>query len=96
MISVTTTMVMAVQRQRSCGVSGLLEMASTIGFETRRRFQNLERIKIFKTILLLNGLSSLMICTHDLTVLTKTKGTACYCESFGYGGATLSQTFLTI
>jgi hypothetical protein len=87
---------MAVQRQRSCGVSRLPEMASTIGFETQRRFQNLERIMIFKVVLLLNGLSSLMICTHELTVLTKTKETTHYCESFGYSAATLSQMFLTI
>jgi hypothetical protein len=27
-----------------------------------------------------------MICTHDLTVLTKIKETTRYCESFEYGG----------
>jgi hypothetical protein len=32
----------------------------------------------------------LMICTHDLIILTKTKETTRYCESFGYSGKTLS------
>jgi hypothetical protein len=72
---------MAVQRQRSCGVGGLPKMDSMIGFETRRRFRNLERITIFKIVLLLNGLSSMMICTHDLTVITKTKEMTRHCES---------------
>jgi hypothetical protein len=64
----------------------------------RQRLCGVSRLpKIASTIvLLLNGLSSLMICTHNLTVLTLTKEMTCYCESFGYGGATLSETFLTI
>jgi hypothetical protein len=49
-----------------------------------------------KIVLLLNGLNSLMICTHDLTILTKIKEMSCYYELFGYSGTTLSQTFLTI
>jgi hypothetical protein len=48
------------------------------------------RITIFKIANLLIGLGILMICTHDLTVLTKTKEMTCYCESFRYGGKTLS------
>jgi hypothetical protein len=32
----------------------------------------------------------LMICTHGLTVLTKTKETICYCRMFRYGGKTIS------
>jgi hypothetical protein len=44
------------------------------------------RIVIFKIVILLDGLGSLMICTHALIVLTKTKETIHYCESFGYGG----------
>jgi hypothetical protein len=31
-----------------------------------------------------------MICTHDITILTKTKETTIYYESFGYGGKKLS------
>jgi hypothetical protein len=31
------------------------------------------RIMIFKVVIFLIGLGSLMICTHNLTVLTKTK-----------------------
>jgi hypothetical protein len=45
---------------------------------------------IFKIINLLIGLGSLMICTLDLTVFSKTKVTTHYCKSFGYGGKTLS------
>jgi hypothetical protein len=41
---------------------------------------------IFKIVNLFIGLGSLMICPHDLTVLTKTKEMTCYCKSFGYGG----------
>jgi hypothetical protein len=32
-----------------------------------------------------------MICTHDLTILTKIKETIRYCKSFRYGGITLSN-----
>jgi hypothetical protein len=45
---------------------------------------------IFKIVNLLIGLGNLMICTHGLTILTKTKERTYYCESFGYGGKTLS------
>jgi hypothetical protein len=48
------------------------------------------RIMIFKISILLIGLGSLMICTHNLIILTKTKEMIRYCESFGYGGKTLS------
>jgi hypothetical protein len=41
---------------------------------------------IFKIATLLSRLGSLMICTQDLTVLTKTKETTHYYKSFGYGG----------
>jgi hypothetical protein len=47
------------------------------------------RIMIFKIVVLLDGLSSLMISTHDLNLLTKTKEMTRYCESFEYGGTTL-------
>jgi hypothetical protein len=45
---------------------------------------------IFKIVNFLIGLDSLMICTHDLTVLTKIKETTHYDELFRYGGKTLS------
>jgi hypothetical protein len=45
---------------------------------------------IFKIVVLLDGLANLMICTHDLIVLTKIKEMTRYCESFNYGGKTLS------
>jgi hypothetical protein len=48
------------------------------------------RITIFKIVNLLIGLDSLMICTHDLTILTTTKETTRYCESFIYGGKIIS------
>jgi hypothetical protein len=52
---------------------------------------------IFKIVNLLIELSSLMICTHDLTVLTKIKQTTRYCESFGLWWQNRSQhTFLSI
>jgi hypothetical protein len=44
------------------------------------------RITIFKIANLLIGLGSLMICTHNLTVLTKTKEMTYHCGNFGYGG----------
>jgi hypothetical protein len=47
------------------------------------------RIMIFNIVILLIGLGSLMIFTHDLIILTKTKQTILYCELFGYGGKTL-------
>jgi hypothetical protein len=47
------------------------------------------RIMIFNIVILLIGLGSLMICTHDPIILTKTKQTTLYCELFGYGGKTL-------
>jgi hypothetical protein len=50
----------------------------------------LMKITIFMIVNLLIGLGSLMICTHDLTILNETKETTSYCESFGYGGTTLS------
>jgi hypothetical protein len=59
---VTTSMVMAVQRQHSRGVSELLEN----DFGT-------SRIMIFNIAMLLSQLGSLMICTRDLYVLTKRK-----------------------
>jgi hypothetical protein len=40
---------------------------------------------IFKVAILLSRIGSFMICTHDLTVLTKKKRIR-YCESFRYGG----------
>jgi hypothetical protein len=45
---------------------------------------------IFKIVNFLDGLGSLMICTHDLSILTKTKETIHFCESFAYGGKMLS------
>jgi hypothetical protein len=47
-------------------------------------------ILIFKIVDLLIGLGSLVICTHDLIALTKTKEIILYCESFRYGGRMLS------
>jgi hypothetical protein len=41
--------------------------------ETRKQFHNLARIMIFKVVTLSIRLGSLMICTHNLTILTKTK-----------------------
>jgi hypothetical protein len=51
---------------------------------------------IFKIAIFLIQLGSLMICTHDLTVLTSTKEATHYCESFGYGGNTLSTHISSI
>jgi hypothetical protein len=45
---------------------------------------------IFKIVNLVIGLSRLMICTHDLTIITKIKETIHYCELFGYGAKMLS------
>jgi hypothetical protein len=46
-------------------------------------------ITIFSIADLLNGIGNL-ICTHDLTVLTKTEETTHYSESFGYDGKMFS------
>jgi hypothetical protein len=46
---------------------------------------------IFNIVLLQSLLGSLMICTHNLIILTKTKETSIYCKKmFGYGGKMLS------
>jgi hypothetical protein len=44
------------------------------------------KIRIFKIVILFIGLGSFMMCTHDLTILTKTEERTRYCRSFGYGG----------
>jgi hypothetical protein len=49
-------------------------------------FSEMMRVMIFNIVKFFIGLGSLMICTHDLTVLTKTKEMTRYCESFRYGG----------
>jgi hypothetical protein len=81
MISVTIAMVTTVQRQYSYGVSRFLENCFFDDFDFRIN-ENYD----FKSIDLLIGLGILMICTHDLYVLTKRKETIRYCKSFGYGG----------
>jgi hypothetical protein len=43
-------------------------------------------IRIFKIVILFIWLGSLMTCTHDLTILTKTREMTRYCGSFRYGG----------
>jgi hypothetical protein len=63
---------------------------SSIGFETRKQFQNLARITIFKIDVFHIRLGSLMICTHNLITLTKKKEMTRYCESFRYGRKMLS------
>jgi hypothetical protein len=68
MISVTIAMVTAVQRQYSYGVSGFLENCFFDDFDFRIN-ENYD----FKSIDLLIGLGSLMICIHDLYILTKRK-----------------------
>jgi hypothetical protein len=47
---------------------------------------------IFKIVVLLNRLGNLMICTHDLIILAKTKEMIRYCESFGYGDKSALKT----
>jgi hypothetical protein len=61
-------------------------MASKLGFEFRIN----ENYDFFMIDDLLIGLGSLMIYTHDITILTKTKEMIRYCESFGYGGKMIS------
>jgi hypothetical protein len=88
-ISATIAMVMAVQRQHSCEVSGL---PANCFFSGWKRFWNLARIMIFKVATLLTRLGSLLICTHDLTALTTTKETIHYCESYMFGGKVALNT----
>jgi hypothetical protein len=60
--------------QRSCGVLAASQKSNlSIGFATQKQFRNLERITIFKIVVLLIRLGSLIICTHYLIALTKTK-----------------------
>jgi hypothetical protein len=56
---------MAVQRQHSCGVSGLLENCFFDRLETQKRFRNSMRIMIFNVAKLLSRLGSLMIWYDD-------------------------------
>jgi hypothetical protein len=51
---------------------------------------------LFKIVDFLIWLGSLMICTYDLTVLTKIKETTRYCESFGLRWQRLSANVSTI
>jgi hypothetical protein len=83
-------------KQHSCRASPDCQKSDSLMFETRKQFQNLARITIFKITILLSQLGSLVICTHDLTILTKIKEMTHYCESFGYGGKTLSIHVSTI
>jgi hypothetical protein len=67
-------MVTAIQRQHSRGaLADSRKSDSLIGFETQKRFRNLVRITIFMIAMLLIRLGSLMICTHNLTILTQKK-----------------------
>jgi hypothetical protein len=70
-------------------VSGLPEIRFFDGLNLDS-ISDLMRIMIFKIAILVIQLGSLMICTHDLIILTKTKETIHYCKSFGYGGKMLS------
>jgi hypothetical protein len=73
-ILATIAMVTAIQRQHSRGaLADSRKSDSLIGFETQKRFRNLVRITIFMIAMLLIRLGSLMICTHNLTILTQKK-----------------------
>jgi hypothetical protein len=60
--------------------SGLSEIRLLNGFKFGEDYD------FFKIAILFIGLGSLIICTHDLTIITKIKKIIHYCESFGYGG----------
>jgi hypothetical protein len=66
-VSITTTMVTAVQRQHSCGALAECRKSKS------STVSNLAMITIVKIVILFIGLGSLMACTHDLTILTKRK-----------------------
>jgi hypothetical protein len=74
--------------------SGLPEIRFFDGLNSETVSESM-RITTFKIAALLNGLVSLMICTHNLTILTKTKEIIRYCELFGYGAKMLS-TYVSI
>jgi hypothetical protein len=90
MISVTTVMVMSIQRQHSCRVLADSRKFNSSTVSNSDMALESMRIMIFMISILLDGLGSLMICTHYLIILTKTKEAILYCESFRYGGKTLS------
>jgi hypothetical protein len=71
-------------------VSGSSETASSMVWNLET-ISALSKITIFKDAILLSGLGSLMICTHELTILNKPKEMIRYCKSFSYGGVTLSN-----
>jgi hypothetical protein len=80
MILATAATVTAIRRWHSCGV--LADRMEIWFFDGLNSGMGLEMMKImiFKIVILLDGLSSLMICTHDLIILIKTKETISYCE----------------
>jgi hypothetical protein len=86
MIPVTTTMVTVTQRQHSCGVQRIAKNLILQRLRNLDSILELMRITTFKIANLLIGLGSLMICTHDVTTLTKRKEMTRYCKSFRYGG----------
>jgi hypothetical protein len=91
MILITTSMVTDIQTQSLCGVLADSQKSDLlIGFQTQKQFQNLARFTIFNIVVLLLRLHSLLICTHDLIILTKTKEMIRYCVSHIFSGKTLS------
>jgi hypothetical protein len=74
--------------------SGLPEIRFFNGLNSEKVSET-TRIMIFKVVILLDRLRSLMICTHDLIILTKTEVIIHHCESFGYSGKMLS-TYVSI
>jgi hypothetical protein len=67
MISITIAMVMAVSNQLMCGA--LTDCRNS----DSSMVSNLVKILIFKIAVLFIRLGSLMICTHDLAIVKKTK-----------------------
>jgi hypothetical protein len=90
MILTTTAMVTAIERRHMCGVLADCQKSNSSMVSNLNSNSESMRITIFKIVVLLDGLGSLMICTHDLIILIKTKEAIRYCELFGYGGKMLS------
>jgi hypothetical protein len=66
-------------KQLMCGVQRIAVNPILQRLRNLDSILELMRIAIFKIANLLIGLCNLMICRHNLIILTKTKETICYC-----------------
>jgi hypothetical protein len=85
-ISVTTAMVMTVQRQHSCGFSELLENCLFDGWKPKNSFGTWWGLRFLMLPYWLVDWVASWYAHTTYTSSPKEKETIRYCESFGYGG----------